>query len=140
MHAHTSNVVLKAPSRFERDAHFSGQGGISMEKAKRDSIIGAGIAMLAFAAVALAFVPMAGAQTMGEYGAVVGNSAGAAASAPHADLPALPGTSAVTNSSGTSTTEIREDDSSPEDAKAADTDNSQSGDEWSQVKGSDQDQ
>ena len=111
-----------------------------MEKAKRDSIIGAGIAMLAVAAVALAFVPLAGAQTMGEYGAVVGNSAGAAASAPHADLPALPGTSAVTNSSGTSTTEIREDDSSPEDAKAADTDNSQSGDEWSQVKGADQDQ
>jgi hypothetical protein len=107
-----------------------------MEKAKRDSIIRAGLASLAFAAVALAFVPMAGAQTMGEYGAVVGNSAGMAASAPHADPPALPGTSTETNSSGTSTTEIRED-SSLEDAKAADTDNSQSGDEWSQVKGSD---
>jgi len=86
------------------------------------------------------FVPIAGAQTTGEYGAVVGNSAGAAASAPHADLPALPGTSAETNSSGTSTTEIREDDSSPADAKAVDTDNSQSGDEWSQVKGSADDQ
>ena len=108
-----------------------------MEKANRNSILSAAVASLAFAAIALAFVPMAGAQTMGEYGAVVGNSAGAAASAPHADLPALPGTSAETNSSGTSTTEIREDDSSPEDAKAADTDNSQSGDEWSQVKGSD---
>jgi hypothetical protein len=111
-----------------------------MEKANRNSILSAAVASLAFAAVALAFVPMAGAQTMGEYGAVVGNSAGMAASAPHADLPALPGTSAQTNSSGsTSTTEIREDDSSPEDTKAADdTDNSsQSGDEWSQVKGSD---
>jgi hypothetical protein len=113
------------------------QRGNSMESIKRDPIFSAAVALLAFAAVALAFVPMAGAQTMGEYGAVVGNSAGAAASAPHADLPALPGTSAETNSSGTSTTEIREDDSSPEDAKAADTDNSQSGDEWSQVKGSD---
>jgi len=111
-----------------------------MEIIKRDSILGATIASLVFAAVALAFVPIAGAQTMGEYGAVVGNSAGAGASAPHADLPALPGTSAETNSSGTSTTEIREDDSSPEDAKAADTDNSRSGDEWSQVKGSADDQ
>jgi len=110
-----------------------------MEKANRNSILSGAVASLAFAAVALAFVPMAGAQTMGEYGAVVGNSAGMAASAPHADLPALPGTSAQTNSSGTSTTEIREDDSSPENTKAADdTDNSsQSGDEWSQVKGSD---
>ena len=110
-----------------------------MEKTNRNSILSAAVALLAFAAVALAFVPMAGAQTMGEYGAVVGNSAGMAASAPHANLPALPGTSAQTNSSGSSTTEIREDDSSPEDAKAADdTDNSsQSGDEWSQVKGSD---
>jgi hypothetical protein len=111
-----------------------------MEKTKRDSIVRAGVASLAFAAVALAFVPMAGAQTMGEYGAVVGNSAGAAVSAPHAGPPALPGTSAATDSSGTSTTEIREDDSSPEDAKTADTDNSQPGDEWSQVKGSDDDQ
>jgi hypothetical protein len=108
-----------------------------MESVKRDSTLIAGLASLAFAAIALAFVPIAGAQTMGEYGAVVGNSAGAAASAPHADLPALPGTSAETNSSGTSTTEIKEDDSSPADAKAADTDNSQSGDEWSEVKGSD---
>jgi hypothetical protein len=108
-----------------------------MEKAKRGSIIPTGIASLAFAAVALAFVPAAGAQAMGEYGAVMGNSAGAAAAAPHADLPALPATSTETNSSGTSTTEIREDESSPEDAKAADTENSQSGDEWSEVKGSD---
>ena len=108
-----------------------------MESVKRDSTLIAGLASLAFAAIALAFVPIAGAQTMGEYGAVVGNSAGVAASAPHADLPALPGTSAETNSSGTSTTEIREDDSSPADAKAADTDNGQSGDEWSEVKGSD---
>ncbi len=108
-----------------------------MEIVKRNSILSAAVASLAFAAIALAFVPIAGAQTMGEYGAVVGNSAGMAASAPHADLPALPRTSTETNSSGTSTTEIREDDSSPEDTKAADTDNSQSGDEWSQVKGSD---
>lgn len=108
-----------------------------MEINKRNSIVGAAVASVAFAAVALAFVPLAGAQTMGEYGAVVGNSAGMAAFAPHADPPAVPGTSAVTDSSGASTTEIREDDSSPENAKAADTDSGQSGDEWSQVKGSD---
>ena len=46
-----------------------------MESAKRDSILRVGIVSLAFAAVVLAFVPMAGAQAMGEYGAVVGNSA-----------------------------------------------------------------
>ena len=111
-----------------------------MLSAKRDRIRKAGVASLAFAAVALAFVPMAGAQAMGEYGAVVGNSAGAAASAPKADLPSIPATSAQSDSSGTSTTEIREDDSSPQDAQAADTGNSQSGDEWTEVKGSDDDQ
>jgi hypothetical protein len=135
MHAQVCNVLLGAPSRLRADGHAPVKGETFMASAKRDSILKAGVASLAFAAVALAFAPMAGAQAMGEYGAVVGNSASMAASAPHADLPALPGTSAQTNSSGTSTTEIREDDSSPEDAKAADTDNSQSGDEWSEVKG-----
>jgi hypothetical protein len=111
-----------------------------MISAKRDRIRKAGVASFAFAAVALAFVPMAGAQAMGEYGAVVGNSAGAAASAPKADLPSIPATSAQSDSSGTSTTEIREDDSSAQDSQAADTGNSQSGDEWTEVKGSDDDQ
>ena len=108
-----------------------------MLRTKRDSILKAGVASLAFAAVALAFVPMAGAQAMGEYGAVVGNSAGAAASAPKADLPAIPGTSVQNGSSGSTTTEIREDDSSPQDTQASDNANSQSGDEWTEVKGSD---
>lgn len=108
---------------------------------KRNSILKAGVASLAFAAVAWAFVPMAGAQAMGEYGAVVGNSAGAAAAAPHADLPSLPAASAQTDSSGTSTTEVREDDSSAQDAQAADaTSGGQSSDEWTEVKGSDDDQ
>ena len=104
---------------------------------KRNSLLKAGLALLAFAAVALAFTPAVKAQAMGEYGLAVGHSAGAAAAAPHADLPSIPATSTQSGSSGTTTTEIREDDSSPEDAKAADTDNSQSGDEWSEVKGSD---
>lgn len=108
-----------------------------MGSIKRDSVLKAGLGSLAFAAVAFAFVPMAKAQTMGEYGLAVGHSAGAAAAAPHADIPALPGTSAQSSSSGTTTTEIREDDSSPSDTQAADTDNSQSGDEWTEVKGSD---
>ena len=105
-----------------------------MVRTKTDSLVKAGIASLAFAAVALAFVPMVGAQAMGEYGAAVGNSAGVAASAPDADLPSIPASSAQTGSSGA--TETREDDSSPEDAKTADTDSSQSGDEWSEVKSS----
>ena len=107
-----------------------------MLRTKRDSILKAGVASLAFAAAALAFAPLAGAQAMGEYGAVVGNSAGAAASAPKADLPAIPGTSAQSESSGSTTTEIREDDSSPQD-QASDNTNGQSGDEWTEVKGSD---
>ena len=108
-----------------------------MAKTKRDSILKAGVASLAFAAVALAFVPMASAQTMGEYGAVVGNSAGAAAAAPRANLPAIPGTAVQSNPSGTTTTEIREDDSTPQDTQASDEGSSQSGDEWTEVKGSD---
>jgi hypothetical protein len=108
-----------------------------MVSVKRDSIVKMGLASLALAVVALAFAPGAKAQAMGEYGLAVGHSAGAAAAAPHADLPAMPGTSTQSSSSGTTTTEIREDDSSPEDAKAADNDNSQSGDEWSEVKGTD---
>jgi len=108
-----------------------------MVSVKRESIVKAGIVSLAFGALALAFVPTAGAQAMGEYGLAVGHSAGAAAAAPHANPPSLPTTSAQSDSSGTTTTEIREDDSSPVDAKAADTDNSQSGDEWSEVKQSD---
>jgi hypothetical protein len=78
---------------------------------------------------------------MGEYGAVVGNSAGAVAAAPHADLPSLPGTSAQRDSSGASTTEIREDDSGAQDSpQAADSTSGQSGDEWTEVKGSGEDQ
>lgn len=108
-----------------------------MARTKRDSIFKAGVASLVFAAVALAFVPTAGAQAMGEYGAVVGNSAGAAASAPRANLPAIPGTSVQSKSSGTTTTEVREDDSTPRDAQASDEGSGQSGDEWTEVKGSD---
>ncbi len=111
--------------------------GTFMVMTKRDSMLKAGVALLAFAAVAFAFVPKAGAQAMGEYGAVVGNSAGAAASAPRADLPAIPGSSVQSSSSGTTTTEIREDDSTPQDAQAGDEGGSQSGDEWSEVKDSD---
>jgi hypothetical protein len=104
---------------------------------KVDSMLRAGVVSLAFAAAALAFVPMANAQAMGEYGAVVGNSAGAAAAAPRADLPAIPETSVHSGSSGTTTTEIREDDSSAQDKQADDNSNSQSADDWSEVKGSD---
>jgi hypothetical protein len=108
-----------------------------MLRTKRDSMLKAGVASLAFAVITLAFVPMAGAQAMGEYGAVVGNSTGAAASAPRADLPAIPGTSVQSGSSGSTTTEIREDDSTPPDAQANDEGSGQSGDEWTEVKGSD---
>ena len=106
----------------------------------QDSIFRAAVGVIAFAAIALVFASTAGAQAMGEYGAVVGNSAGAAAAAPHADLPALPGTSAQRDSSGASTTEIREDDSNAQDSQAADTSSGQSGDEWTEVKGSGDDQ
>src|SRR5258708_21468245 len=104
-----AQCILEAPSRLRRDGHPSGRGGNSMESIKRDSIFSAAVALLAFAAVALAFVPMAGAQTMGEYGARVGNSAGAAASAPHPALPPLPGTTAPTHSSDTTPTEGNKD-------------------------------
>ena len=106
----------------------------------QDSIFRAAVGVIAFAAIALVFASTAGAQAMGEYGAVVGNSAGAAAAAPHADLPALPGTSAQRDSSGASTTEIREDDSNAQDPQAADTSGRESGDEWTEVKGSGDDQ
>jgi hypothetical protein len=103
-----------------------------MSGIKRDSILKAGIAAVAFAAAALAVAPIARAQAMGEYGAVVGESAGAASQAPHANLPALP--TAQHDSSGSSTTVIREDDSSSED-RAAERDSGQSGDEWTEVHG-----
>jgi hypothetical protein len=108
-----------------------------MDTTKKDSMLRAGLASLAFGAIALAFVPIAGAQAMGEYGLAVGQSAGAAASAPRANLPAIPGTSVQSGSSGSTTTEIREDDSSPQDEQANEKANSQSGDEWTEVKGSD---
>ena len=88
---------------------------------KRDCILRAGFASLAFAAASLAFVPTASAQAMGEYGAVMGNSAGSAAGAPKAQLPSIPGTSVQNNSAGSTTTEIKEDDSSPADASPATT-------------------
>jgi hypothetical protein len=108
-----------------------------MVRTKRNSILKAAVGSLAFAAVALAFVPMAGAQAMGEYGLAVGHSAGAAAAAPQAELPAIPGTSAQTEPSGSTTTEVREDDSSAQDTQANDDSNSQSGDDWTEVKDSD---
>jgi hypothetical protein len=92
------------------------------------------------AAATLAFAPMVNAQAMGEYGAVVGNSAGAAAAAPKAQLPSIPETSVQGTSAGTSTTEIKEDDSSPADARASDTGSGgKSDDQWTEVKGSDDD-
>ncbi len=113
-----------------------------MVSAKRYSILKAGAASLAVAAVALAFVPMAHAQAMGEYGAVVGNSAGAAAAAPRAALPSIPVASVHSDSSGTTTTEIeqQDDSSAAADAQASDTGSDQSGDDWEQVSGSDADQ
>ena len=108
-----------------------------MINVKRDSILKAGVASLAFAAIALAFVPTAGAQAMGEYGLAVGHSAGAAAAAPHAELPTIPGTSVQSGPSGSTTTEIREDDSSDRDTQAKDDSNSQPSDDWTEVKGSD---
>jgi hypothetical protein len=110
-----------------------------MARTKEISILKAGLASLAFAAAALAFAPMAGAQAMGEYGAVMGNSAGAAAAAPHAELPAIPGTTVQSGPSGSTTTEIREDDSSAQDTQANDDSGNQSGDDWTEVKGSDDD-
>lgn len=109
-----------------------------MVSAKQHSILKAGAAALTLGAVAFAFVPMAAAQAMGEYGAVVGNSAGAAAAAPSAQLPSLPATSVRSDSSGTATTEIeQEDDSSASaDADANDASKDQSGDDWEQVSGS----
>jgi hypothetical protein len=103
-----------------------------MGNIKHASILKAGTAAVAFAAAALAFSPIARAQAMGEYGAVVGESAGAASQAPHANLPALP--AAQHDSSGSTTTVIREDDSSPEDARA-DKDGGASSDEWTEVHG-----
>ena len=104
-----------------------------MGSIKRDSILKAGIAAVTLAAAALALSPIARAQVMGEYGAVTGESAGAASQAPHANLPALP--TAQRDSSGSTTTVIREDDSSSED-RAADRDIGQSSDEWTEVHGS----
>ena len=107
---------------------------------KRDSVLRAGLGSLALAAATLAFAPMASAQAMGEYGAVVGNSAGAAAAAPKGQLPSIPETSVQGTSAGTSTTEIKEDDSSPADARASDTGSGgKSDDQWTEVKGSDDD-
>lgn len=107
-----------------------------MINVKRDSILKAGVASLAFAAIALTFAPTAGAQAMGEYGLAVGHSAGAAAAAPHADLPTIPSTSVQNGPSGSTTTEIREDDSSDRDTQAKDDSNSQSSDDWTEVTGS----
>ena len=104
-----------------------------MGSIKRDSILKAGIAAVAFAATSLAFSPIAHAQVMGEYGAVTGEAAGAGSQAPHANLPALP--TAQHDSSGSTTTFVTEDDSSPEDVRAADKDSGQSGDEWTEVHG-----
>ena len=107
---------------------------------KRDSILRAGLGALALAAATLAFAPMASAQAMGEYGAVVGNSAGSAVAAPKAQLPSIPETSVQGTSAGTSTTEIKEDDSSPADTQAGDTSGGgKSDDQWTEVKGSDGD-
>jgi hypothetical protein len=107
---------------------------------KRDSILKAGLGSLALAAATLTFSPMASAQAMGEYGAVVGNSAGSAAAAPKAQLPSIPGTTVQNSSAGPTTTEIKEDDSSPADAQVSDTSSSgKSDDEWNEVKGSDDD-
>jgi hypothetical protein len=107
---------------------------------KRDSILRVGLSSLAFAAATLTFSPMASAQAMGEYGAMVGNSAGSAAAAPKAQLPSIPETSVQGTSAGTSTTEIKEDDSSPADARASDTGSGgKSDDQWTEVKGSDDD-
>jgi hypothetical protein len=107
---------------------------------KRDSILRVGLSSLAFAAATLTFSPMASAQAMGEYGAMVGNSAGSAAAAPKAQLPSIPETSVQGTSAGTSTTEIKEEDSSPADARASDTGSGgKSDDQWTEVKGSDDD-
>ena len=107
---------------------------------KWHSMLRAGFVSLALAAASLAFVPMASAQAMGEYGAVVGNSAGSAVAAPKAQLPSIPETSVQGTSAGTSTTEIKEDDSSPADTQASDTSGgSKSDDQWTEVKGSDGD-
>ena len=107
---------------------------------KWHSMLRAGFVSLALAAASLAFVPMASAQAMGEYGAVVGNSAGSAVAAPKAQLPSIPETSVQGTSAGTSTTEIKEDDSSPADTQAGDTSGGgKSDDQWTEVKGSDGD-
>jgi hypothetical protein len=107
---------------------------------KRGSILRAGLGSLALAAATLAFAPIASAQAMGEYGAVVGNAAGSAAAAPRAQLPSIPEVSVQGSSGGATTTEIKEDDSSPADAQASDTSSGgKSDDEWSEVKGSDDD-
>lgn len=136
MHVQACDIVLQSRLRAARDDNVMNKGDL-MVSAKRNSILKAVVVSLTFAAVALAFVPMAGAQAMGEYGAVVGNSAASAAAAPKAQLPAIPGASVQSGPSGTTTTEIREDDSSPADAQADDTADSQSGDDWTEVKGSD---
>src|ERR1700730_10792249 len=118
-----------------RRLHLFEGGRNLMLSDKRDSVFRAGLGSLALAAATLAFAPMANAQAMGEYGAVVGNSAGAAAAAPKAQLPSIPETSVQGTSAGTSTTEIKEDDSSPADARASDTGSGgKSDDQWTEVK------
>jgi hypothetical protein len=94
-------------------------------------------ASLILGASAFSFLPVAQAQVMGEYGAATANSAGAATAAPHADLPSIPGASAEAEPAGSGTSEIREDDSSPQDEHASDSGANQPGDEWNEVKGSD---
>lgn len=88
-------------------------------------------------ASAFVFLPISCAQVMGEYGAATANSAGSAMAAPHADLPSIPGASAEAEHAGSGTSEIREDDSSPQDEQATDSGANQAGDEWNEVKGSD---
>ncbi len=95
-------------------------------------------ASLILVASAFSFLPTSRAQVMGEYGAATANSAGAATAAPHADLPSIPEASAPGGSGGSGTSEVREDDSSPRDAQA-DSGANQSGDEWNEVKDSDED-
>jgi hypothetical protein len=94
-------------------------------------------ASLIAGASAFLFLPISHAQVMGEYGAATANSAGAATAAPHADLPSIPGPSADAGSGGSATSEVREDDSSPQDEQAADSGANQSRDDWNEVKGSD---
>jgi hypothetical protein len=115
---------IEASSRSKRDCQQQVKGGLLNDQRQTgfDTESGSGVARVRGDRIGLR---------------ADGRSAGAGAAAPHAELPAIPGTSVQSGPSGSTTTEIREYDSFDQDKQAKDDSNNQPSDDWTEVKGSD---